>query len=60
MRIGRFCEGQILAILKQAEGGVPVAELCRQHGMSSASFYKWRARYDGMDASLISKMKAIE
>ena len=51
---------QIIAILRQAEGGVPVAELCREHGMSSASFYKWRAKYGGMDASLISQMKAIE
>lgn len=60
MKISRFSEPQILAILKQAEGGVPVAELCRQHGMSSASFYKWRAKYGGMDASMISQMKAIE
>ena len=48
------------AILRQAEGGVPVAELCREHGMSNASFYKWRAKYGGMDASLISQMKAME
>ena len=40
---------QILAILRQAEGGMPVAELCREHGMSNASFYKWRAKYGGMD-----------
>lgn len=39
---------------------MPVAELCRAHGMSSASFYKWRAKYGGMDASLISQMKAME
>ena len=43
-----------------AAGGMPVAELCRGHGMSNASFYKWRAKYGGMDASLISQMKAIE
>ena len=47
-------------ILRQAEGGVPVAELCREHGMSNASFYKWRARYGGMDASMIAQMKTIE
>ena len=41
----------------QAEGGVPVSELCREHGMSSASFYKWRAKFGGMDASLMSEMK---
>ena len=47
-------------MLRQCEGGMPLAELCREHGMSSASFYKWRSKYGGMDASLISKMKAIE
>ena len=42
------------------EGGVPVAELCREHGMSDASFYKWRAQYGGMDASMVSQMTAME
>jgi putative transposase len=56
----RYSEPQILAILRQAEGGVPVAELCREHGMSSASFYKWRAKYGGMDASMVSQMKVME
>ena len=60
MKTSRYTEPQILAILRQAEGGVPVAELCREHGMSNASFYKWQARYGGMDASLISQMKTIE
>jgi len=60
MKTARFNEPQILAILRQAEGGVPVAELCREHGMSTASFYKWRAKYGGMDASMISQMKAME
>ena len=60
MKMTRFNEPQILAILRQAEGGVPVAELCREHGMSTASFYKWRAKYGGMDASMISQMKAME
>ena len=60
MKTSRYTEAQILAILRQAEGGMPVAELCRAHGMSSASFYKWRAKYGGMDASLISQMKAME
>ena len=49
-----------MGILKQAERGVPVSELCREHGMSSASFYKWRAKYGGMDASMVSQMKAME
>jgi putative transposase len=60
MKTSRYSEPQILAILRQAEGGVPVAELCREHGMSDASFYKWRAKYGGMDASMVSQMKAIE
>ena len=60
MKTSRYTEAQILAILRQAGGGMPVAELCRAHGMSNASFYKWRAKYGGMDASLISQMKAME
>ena len=60
MKIGRFNEPQILGILKQAGSGVPVSELCREHGMSSASFYKWRAKYGGLDASMISQMKAMD
>ena len=59
MKQKRFTETQIMQILKQAEGGVPVAELCREHGMSSASFYKWRSKYGGMDASMIAEMKAM-
>ena len=49
-----------MAALRQAEGGVAVPELCREHGISSASFYKWRAKYGGMDASMMSQMKALE
>ena len=60
MKISRFSEAQIMGILKQADDGVPVAELCREHGMSSASFYKWRSKYGGMDASMISQMKSLD
>ena len=60
MKMTRYSEPQILAILRQAEGGVPVSELCREHGMSNASFYKWRSKYGRMDASMISQMKALE
>ena len=60
MKNGRFSDAQIMGILKQAESGVPVSDLCREHGMSSASFYKWRAKYWGMDASMVSQMKAME
>ena len=45
---------------RRSGGGVPVAELCREHGMSNASFYKWRAKFGGMDASMITQMKSIE
>lgn len=57
MKRSRFSDAQIMAILKPAEGGVPVSELCREHGMSSTSFYKWRAKLGGMDASMISELK---
>ena len=60
MKKSRFSDSQILAILKQAENGVPVPELCREHGMSSSSFYKWRAKYGGMDASLMARLKELE
>lgn len=60
MKTSRFSDSQILAILKQAENGVPVTELCREHGMSSAAFYKWRAKFGGMDASLMARMKELE
>ena len=60
MKNGRFSDSQIMGILKQAESGVPVSELCREHGMSRASFYKWRAKFGGMDASMVSQMRAME
>ena len=59
MKKARYTDTQIMGILRQAKNGVPVSELCREHGMSSASFYKWRAKYGGMDASMISDMKAL-
>ena len=60
MKKSRYTDSQIISILKQAEAGTPVPELCREHGMSSASFYKWRAKYGGMDASLMMRMKELE
>ena len=60
MKTSRYSDSQILGILKQAAGGVPVSALCREHGMSSATFYKWRAKYGGMDASLMARMKELE
>jgi len=60
MKKSRYTDSQIISILKQAEAGTPVPELCREHGMSNASFYKWRAKYGGMDASLMARMKELE
>jgi len=60
MKKSRYTDSQIISILKQAEAGTPVPDLCREHGMSSASFYKWRAKYGGMDASLMMRMKELE
>ena len=60
MKKSRYSDSQIMAILKQADAGTPVPELCREHGMSSASFYKWRAKYGGMDASMMSRLKELE
>ena len=60
MRNSKYTDSQILAILKQNENGVAVQDLCREHGMSSAQFYKWRAKFGGMDASLMKRMKELE
>lgn len=60
MKKSRYTDSQILNILKLAESGTPVPELCREYGMSSATFYKWRAKYGGMDASLMARMKELE
>jgi len=56
----RFSEAQIMTVLRQAEGWMPVPDLCREDGISTASFYKWRAKYGGMDASMTSQMKTLE
>ena len=60
MKTSRYSDSQILAILKQAESGTPVPALCREPGMSNASFYKWRSKFGGMDASLMKRMKELE
>ena len=60
MKTGRYSDAQIMGILKQAESGVPISELCREHGMSSASFYKWRAKYGGRDVSMMAQLKVME
>ena len=60
MKRSRFTEEQIIAILKEQEAGVPVADLCRKHGVSNASIYKWKAKYGGMDVSESRRLKALE
>ncbi|STQ90112.1 putative transposase [Iodobacter fluviatilis] len=60
MKAARYSDSQIMAILKQAEAGSTVPDLCREHGMSSASFYKWRAKFGGMDVSMMTRMKELE
>ena len=60
MKRSRFTEEQIIAILREQETGVPVADLCRKHGLSSPTFYKWKAKYGGLDVSEARRLKALE
>lgn len=60
MKKSIFTDSHVMAVLKQAESGVPVPQLCREHGISSATFYKWRAKYGGMDTSMMAMMKELE
>lgn len=60
MKKSRFTDSQIMAVLKRAEAGEPVPGLCREIGISSALFYRWRAKFGGMDVSMMSRMKELE
>jgi len=60
MRKSRFTEHQIIAILKEADAGMKVQDVCRQHGISVASFYQWKAKFGGMEASDVKKLRDIE
>ena len=60
MKKSKFTDSQVMEALKRVEAGLAVAEICRELGISSATFYKWRAKYGGMDTSMISRMKELE
>ena len=60
MKKSRFSDSQIVEALKRVESGLAVPEVCRELGISSATFYKWRAKYGGMDTSMMSRMKELE
>ena len=60
MKKSRFTDSQIMDALKRAESGISVLDMCRELGISTATFYKWRAKFGGMDTSMMSKMKELE
>jgi putative transposase len=60
MKRSRFSEEQIIAILKEQEAGVPTADVCRRHGVSSATFYKWKAKFGGLEVSEAKRLRQLE
>ena len=60
MKKSKFSDSQIIEALKRVEGGLSVPELCRELGISSATFYKWRAKYGGLDVSMMARMKELK
>jgi len=60
MKKSRYSEQQIIAILKQGEAGVPVADLCREHGIGKSTYYKWKSKYGGMEANELVRLRELE
>lgn len=60
MKKSRYSEAQIIKILKEAEGGISVVEICRQYGISQGTFYNWKSKYGGMDLSMLKRVKELE
>lgn len=60
LKKSRFTESQIVAVLKEGEAGVPVAELCRQHGISNATYYQWKSKYSGVQVSELQRLRELE
>ena len=60
MKKSKFTESEIFNMLKQAESGLAVADICREHGVSGATFYKWKAKYGGMDTSMMKRLRELE
>jgi putative transposase len=60
MKTGRFSESQIIGILKQQEAGMKTADICREHGISQATFYNWKSKYGGMEASDVKRLRGLE
>lgn len=60
MKTSRFSETQIVVILKQADAGIKVKDLCREHGISEATYYNWKAKYGGLEASDLKRLKEVE